>query len=129
MKKVLKNEKGFTLVELIVVIVILGILAAVAIVSFIGQPAKAKIASDLSSASALFSAGSVYYAEFDGVLPDGDITEALVDAGLVLSVPDSKVTGKPILVMYDSSTKGKISVLSDGKEIMPNTAAEWIPEE
>jgi prepilin-type N-terminal cleavage/methylation domain-containing protein len=41
-KKVLRNEKGFTLVEIIAVLVILGILAAVAIPKYFDLQADAK---------------------------------------------------------------------------------------
>ena len=40
-----KNEKGFTLIELIIVIVILGIIAGVAVPKFIGLSAEARISS------------------------------------------------------------------------------------
>ncbi|NLV51504.1 MAG: type II secretion system protein [Clostridiales bacterium] len=42
MKKLMKNRKGFTLIELIVVIAILGILAAILIPQFSGFQKKAK---------------------------------------------------------------------------------------
>lgn len=41
-KTIIKNEKGFTLIEIIAVLVIMGILAAVAIPKFFDLQAKAK---------------------------------------------------------------------------------------
>ena len=41
-KKIFKNEKGFTLIEIIAVIIIMGILAAVAVPKFFSMQEDAK---------------------------------------------------------------------------------------
>ena len=57
-KKMLKNEKGFTLIEIIAVIIIMGILAAVAVPKFFSMQDDAKKAAvngALSEAAARFN--------------------------------------------------------------------------
>jgi len=57
-KSLLKNEKGFTLIEIIAVIIIMGILAAVAVPKFFSMQEDAKIAAlngGLSEAAARFN--------------------------------------------------------------------------
>jgi type IV pilus assembly protein PilA len=63
MKKMLKNKKGFTLIELMIVVAIIGILAAIAIPNFMNYQCKAKQSEAKSNLGAIRTAQEVYYAE------------------------------------------------------------------
>merc|ERR1712157_127850 len=54
-------EKGFTLVELMIVIVIVGVLSAVALPNFLGQQTKAKVTEATSKISSILKASHAEY--------------------------------------------------------------------
>ena len=62
-----RNQKGFTIIELVVVIVILGILAAVAFPKFQDLSGDAKTAVVNGGKSALLSAAVISFAKAGGV--------------------------------------------------------------
>lgn len=78
----IRNNKGFSLVELMVVVAIIGILAAIAIPNFQRFTAKSRQAEAKTSLSALYSAEKAFQGEWNtftarfvpmGYAPSGDL--------------------------------------------------------
>jgi len=65
MRKFFKNQKGFTLVELMITIVIVGILAAVAVPIYTANIKKAKMSECDAALGTIRTALRVYYATND----------------------------------------------------------------
>lgn len=64
-KKLLTQQNGFTLVELMVVVAIIGLLSAVAIPNFKKYQAKAKISEAKLQLSALYTAQSAFFSDYN----------------------------------------------------------------
>ena len=65
MMKLRRNQKGFTLIELMIVIAIIGILAAIAIPNFLNYQCKAKQSEAKSNLGNIRTSEEAYFAEFD----------------------------------------------------------------
>ena len=59
----MKNKKGFTLIELMIVVAIIGILAAIAIPDFLRFQAKAKQSEAKTNLGAIFTTQVAYFGE------------------------------------------------------------------
>lgn len=91
MKKMMKNRKGFTLMEMLIVVAIIAILVIIAIPTFNSALAKARAATDVANIRSGYAAALVE-AMTNGVdktadnntyylLKDGSVSNAAADAG------------------------------------------------
>ena len=60
-KKFRKNEKGFTLAELLIVVAIIGVLVAISIPIFSAQLQKARLATNQANARAAYACATTQY--------------------------------------------------------------------
>src|SRR5690606_17751305 len=104
-----QNQKGFTIVELLIVIVVIAILAAISIVAYTGIQNRARTSANRSLASQLEKKAQAYYT-VEAVYPmnaaafasgpdeanlDGDVTVVAVTttAGAGLDAEDDNTVG------------------------------------
>lgn len=127
----LQNQRGFTLIELVIIIVVLGILAAVAIPKYQDITAEAKASAAKGALGSMRSGISIYYA--NAVVKTGTATWPPIDSLRTVNVvmaqsmpanpfqvstsaPDSIVTGV---------TKGTIVGARGGWAYKPSTGELW----
>jgi type IV pilus assembly protein PilA len=74
----LRDRRGVTLVELMVVVAILAIIAAIAVTLYQDMQKKARLAGDQGTMAALRSASAIYFGKNDGGFPTQPTLEKLV---------------------------------------------------
>lgn len=120
MKKLFKNNKGFSLIELIVVIAILGVLVGVAAPQLIKYVENSRVSTDLSNLEIVRRAATTYIADKEAY-PATVSSQDLEDAGIL---PD----GFPALVSKQGKSYAggiEVNVSNEGVvEVLPS--AEYI---
>ena len=127
-QKTARNEKGFTLIELMIVVAIIGILAAIAIPQFSAYRERAYIASMKADCNSVRTAEEAYFVDYDiytttvanlsGIpttFSAGNSVTVTAGAtgtiatGFEVEVTSTKVSSTTAKVEYDSTT-GKTTV-------------------
>ena len=115
------NNKGFSLVELIIVIAIMAVLVGVLAPQYLKYVNNSKVSTDITNAGNINTA-------FSAGIADGTITAAsygsgktTIPAGLSITQwPTSKVSGSTAWTIdYDATGVTKITL--DGEEIFPDS--------
>ena len=119
-----KIQKGFTLIELMIVVAIIGILAAVAIPAYQDYTVRAKVTEGLSLASAAKTSVSEYFSSNDTMPADNsaaglalaasisgnNVQSVTVNTGVItiLYSGTAATIGGSTLVLTPTTTAGKI---------------------
>jgi len=106
----MKKQKGFTLIELMIVVAIIGILAAIAIPAYQDYTIRAQVSEGLSLASGAKAAVAEYY-QNTGVWPGNNLVAGVDVLGNIRGKYTTQlvVSGATITVTYGNQANSKIS--------------------
>ena len=105
-------QKGFTLIELMIVVAIIGILAAIAVPAYQDYTIKSKISEAAAMSSAAKTAVDVAYSEGFTVPSNGTATAPVCAGGT--NIPGHATLGLSNTGSYTSKYVKAVSVLGDG---------------
>ncbi|MCH5185835.1 MAG: prepilin-type N-terminal cleavage/methylation domain-containing protein [Oscillospiraceae bacterium] len=126
----MNNEKGFTLVELIIVIGILSVLTAIAIPNYFNYRHRASIRTDIATSAEIIRAARIYTIVNEGSA--ASITDILND-GFMKANEDGEISIIPLTsadafnLSYNESTdRYNVSFSTDVKLVGPYGGKEYV---
>lgn len=124
------EQKGFTLIELMIVVAIIGILAAVAIPAYQNYVVRSKVANAISSVNTLKTAVAICYQEAGGVLAEcTDGAASLIPTFTATKEVASASVTKGVITMTFASGIGVgvdgVAIIFTPSSAKDQTAINW----
>ncbi|HUP31280.1 MAG TPA: pilin [Usitatibacter sp.] len=112
-----KVQKGFTLIELMIVVAIIGILAAIAIPAYQDYTVRSKVTELINAAGVCKTSVAEYY-QAKGFMPATETDAGCSNSGTVNSLPPTVATGK-ITVAAQGGLSGQLTAAANKLGYVP----------